>query len=1433
MSDRFSNFVELLSDKANQTPDKVAFTFLQDGETESACLTYRQLDIKAQAIAAQLQIYKAQGERVLLLYQPGLEFIAAFLGCLYAGAIATPAYPPRANRSIERILAIIADAEAKFALTTGDLIGNIQKQLDKKQIKNRINLFATDILDLNLANNWQKPEIEAKQIAFLQYTSGSTGLPKGVMVSHGNLIANSATINHCFQNNQTHRAVSWLPPYHDMGLIGCILQPIYVGVSMYLMPPVAFLQRPYRWLKAISHYRAHTSGAPNFAYDLCVNQISPTQRDSLDLSCWQLAFTGAEPVRAETLSKFAAYFAPTGFKKQAFYPCYGMAESTLLITGGDKHESVILADFDSEKIKQNIATYSSEQTNSLTLVSCGRNVVGQKLLIVNPETCQLCAAGEIGEIWVKSPSVAQGYWRRPELTHFSFNASPLDREETGFLRTGDLGFLQDDELYVTGRLKDLIIIRGKNHYPQDIELTLDSAHEAIRPGCSAAFSVEIEGEEKLVVVQEIKRSYWRSVEAETVIKAIRQVIARKHELQVYAVLLLKPASIPKTSSGKIQRHACREGFLTDSLKVVAQWRETEQKTSLPPSYSEFQVSDNNLNNSPITNWLIAKVAEKVGIAAEKIKIDEPFANYGLDSLQAVKISAELEDWLKIKLSPTIVYDYPSIATLSQYLQAKSFPVTSSISATPLASAVPIAIIGMGCRLPGAENPEAFWQLLSQGIDAIRRQSGRWQGEEWGGYLDDVDLFDPQFFSISPREAQRLDPQQRLLLEVVWEALEYGGIAPDKLAGSKTGVFVGISSSDYSHLQFHYGVEVNAYSGTGNAHSIAANRLSYILDLHGPSLTVDTACSSSLVAVHLACQSLKQGECDQAIVGGVNLLLSPELTRTFRQAGMMASDGRCKTFDNAADGYVRGEGCGAIILKRLEEAVQDGDRILAVIKGSAVNQDGKSNGLTAPNGIAQQQVIRQALANAGVEPEAVSYIETHGTGTSLGDPIEVNSLKAVFANSQRDNCYLGAVKTNIGHLEAAAGIAGLIKAILCLQNQQIVPNLHFSQLNSYIDLQATGLKIPTKLQAWQSKKPLTAGISSFGFGGTNAHLILSQVVAQPSQVNSSAQTLASRSFELLTLSAKEPKALTDLAAKYANYLQNHLELCLADLCYTANTGRSHFDYRLAVVASSTLELQQKLANISSGEASAGIAQNKVEVKNESNNKIAFLFTGQGSQYRGMGYELYCSQPVFRQALERCEEILSPYLDIPLLEILYPKLSPTKQTGNFINRTLYTQPAIFALEYALAQLWLSWGIEPSVVIGHSVGEYVAACIAGVFSLEEGLKLIASRAKLMENLPTNGEMAAVFTDEDTIKQLIEQVEEKEVSIAAINSPQNTVISGESKAVKNLLDKLRNLGIKAQKLNVSHAFHSPLMQPILAEFTQIAESVTFNLPRVKIISN
>lgn len=687
MENSESTIVELLRKTAQQKPDQTAYRFLENGETESGRLTYQQLDRQAQAIAAKLQrLYKLDcaSERIdftpraLLVYPSGLEFIAAFFGCLYAGVVAVPAYPPKRNQKMSRLRAIIADAQASVILTTNTLLANIETRVAEDSDLASIPCLGTDSINNNLADDWQTPKISSDTLAFLQYTSGSTGTPKGVMVSHGNIIHNEQMIELAFQNDETEIYVSWLPLFHDMGLIGNVLQSLYLGVSCNLMPPIAFLQKPIRWLQAISRYRATVSGGPNSAYDLCVQKITPEQCCDLNLSSWEIAFNGSEPIRAKTIQQFSEKFAPYGFSPQAFYPCYGMAEATLFISGGRKTEPPFLQAIDEIALQQHqVKSLQDESETSKTIVGSGRNFF-QQMKIVDPQTKIQCKNRQVGEIWVAGASVTQGYWSREYLTEETFHAYLADSGEGPFLRTGDLGFIHDEELFITGRLKDIIIIRGRNYYPQDIESTVENSHPALRASCGAAFAIDQGGTEKLVVVQEVERTHLRKLNEEEVFAAIRRAISEIHELQVQSVILLKAASIPKTSSGKIQRHACRQGFLEDNLAVVAVWNTNNPVFGAVPQMAQATAPT---TVRDIQQWITSWLAQALQLTPQQIDPQRPFADYGLDSAMAVEFAQQLGNCMGKDIEMTLAWNFPSIAAAAAYLANVKASVSDQLSAS--------------------------------------------------------------------------------------------------------------------------------------------------------------------------------------------------------------------------------------------------------------------------------------------------------------------------------------------------------------------------------------------------------------------------------------------------------------------------------------------------------------------------------------------------------------------------------------------------------------------------------------------------------------------------------------------------------------------------------------------------------------------------------
>ena len=1485
----------MLRQHAERTPDALAYRFLTSGGEES--WSYRELDRRARTVAAYLQRENLQGRPVLLLHPPGLEYVANFLGCLYAGAIAVPAYPPdtgRFRQTLPRLAAIARDARATHALTTE----NLSRFADARHAEiaelglGELRWLATDGFEA-VAEEWRDPGTTGGTLAFLQYTSGSTSTPKGVMVSNDNLVANLRAIHHRLEHDRDSVMVSWLPPYHDMGLIGGILTPLYGGFPAHLMAPMTFVQRPLLWLETISTTRASTAIAPNFGFDYCLRRITPEQRDGLDLRHWRLALNGAEPVRADTLERFADYFAPSGFDRRALSPCYGLAEATLIVTGVRAHDRTSVESLAAGDLEAGSVRPAGEGERSTRVVGCGPAADSVGVAIVDPRTGRRVGDGRVGEIWVTGPSVARGYWRRPEETRESFHARLDGEGDTRYLRTGDLGFERNGELYVAGRTKDVIIVQGRNHYPQDVELTVEKAGDVIRANNGAAFGILVDGAEELVVAYEVEGRLLD--DADGLLARLRTAIAEEHEVSPHAVVLLKRSAVRKTTSGKIQRQACKEAFLRFELPVVAASvvREFgEPGPARTPSRTDVAVAVEELlggaggftdlgldhaglltavrtlehrfgarvpigplladprtdtlvtllagegtgdaapsaerSATEIEAWLAARIADRLGLHVDAVEVTRPFATIGLDSKKAVAILEELGGWLGRELTPGVLFDHPTVRDVAANLAGRRTEPTAPTEIT--GGEEPIAVVGLGCRFPGAPDVESYWRLLLDGRDAISEvPPDRWDPEgvnapRFGGFVDHVREFDARFFGISAREAERMDPQQRVLLEVAWRTFEDAGIAPDRVAGTDTGVFVGISSHDYSELQLGDLDAIDVHAATGNAHSVAANRLSYLFDMSGPSLAIDTACSSSLAAIHLACRSLRAGECRMALAGGVNLLLTPALSVAFSNGRMLAEDGRCRTFDDAASGYVRGEGAGLACLKPLSVALADGDRIYAVVTGSGVGHGGRSNGLTAPKGSAQRAVIERALGQAGLRGDQIDYVEAHGTGTSLGDPIEWEALAGVYGRSRPEDapCLVGSVKTNIGHLEAAAGIAGFIKAALVVRHRQVPPQLHLRTPNRHLDWDGSGLEVPVRGRELPPRDVTRAGVSSFGFGGTNAHVVLETAPA-PDPAPSSATAAPERPSHALCLSGHTPTALMTLARHYRSHLAAHTDVPLGDLCHAANVGRARLAHRAVLVAGSAEDLDTSLDALVRGEPARATLRG--HVSGRSAPKPAFLFSGQGTQYAGMGKAIYQAHPGFARTIERGDAVLRPLLGVSLLDLLFDE-----DGADRLRRTRYCQPALVAFEVALAELWMSLGVRPAAVLGHSVGAFSAACVAGVLSLEDALTLAATRGESMDAQPGDGAMIACAGNAETIRAVAESAS---VTIAAINTPEHLVLSGPGARIQAAREELEGRGVVVRPLAVSHAFHSESMAGAAGPLREAAGAVAFGPPDLPWISD
>lgn len=1445
--------VDLLRERAASRADVEAYRFLRDGEGNPEIRTWADTDRRARAIGKTLRERGAAGTNVLMLYPPGMDFVDGYFGCLYAGAVPVPAYPPdpaRLQRTLPRVQAIVADAGAKFALSTKPLLALAEMVFAFAPDLKALSWLATDTIDLAAADAWTRPDVTDESLAMLQYTSGSTGTPKGVMLSHGNMLSNASSVLSAFEITPEDRFFSWLPVFHDMGFMLGVLHPLYAGVSVTAMSPTAFLERPYRWLAGISNSKATLSGSPNFGFDLAVRKTTEEQRSALDLSRWKLAFNGAESVRLDTIERFAEAFAPVGLRRATMFPCYGLAEATLIVSGSSRAAEPISHSFDKAALEEGIVR---PHANGQVLVASGGIVAHTTVAIVDPETATRAAPDRIGEIWIQGGSVGRGYWNRAEETAATFDVK-LVGEDGRYMRSGDLGFMYEGQLYVCGRVKDLIIIRGSNHYPQDIELTVERASAAIRPGCVAAFALASDQGERVVVVAEIDRRHEKDrrtarrgdgpdrrsgepsrpdvepLDVDRLFWDVREAIAANHELDPYAIVLVKAGSIHKTSSGKLQRRACRASFIKGDLEMLAEWRSdgTKRHSDVPskpraktpssqpvsaakpapvklaidlaalrrpsvivvaraaelaanladPRYTvgegdvaralagghavvvadELSVleqvaakhaatariyvsafddpeavrralatgvivvpatsgrdqlvaavreqvaawvaQETDVATSAIEDWLAAWLAERLDLNRKAIDLDAPVGGYGLDSLMIVEVQTAFSDWLGHDVPATLLRGRSSIRSIARRLTSADVMARSPRSR--LGEDVGIAIVGMGCTTPGARDVGELWDLIANDRDVVHQVSEdrirNAPAQRWAGTIDHIAAFDATFFGLAPRDAATIDPQHRVLLETTWRAFEDAGISPAELSGSNAAVFVGISGSDFLRAR----PELSLSDRT----AAAAQRLSYFLNLRGPSFAVDAGDASSLVALQLAVGSLQRGECDLAIAAGVNLTLTPDFPGAYARAKLISSDGKCRPLDAKADGTALSDGCGVVILRRLADARETGNRIHAQLLAIATGQNGRGHGLTAPNEAAQERVLREAVQAANIAASDIGYLELNGRGVPAFDAIEARAVAGVLGADRAPDRKLvvGSLKANLGDTRAASGMLGVIKAALALGHDEIPRLLHLRDLAPGIAAYE-GLHVPTAPVPWPAGDKRIACVDCFGLLGMNAVAILAR---ETPPTPPPANPLPS---ELCCLSARSEDALRALANAYASLDGK----ALADVCYTANSGRSHFTQRVALVAPTLGSLREQLGKVARGEIEPKRALGRGAAR------IAFLFTAT-AMGAGAARQLYELEPRFAAALDRCDRVVSEVLGTSLVGGLY---------ANGWRAELEVTAAV-AIQIALAELWQIWGIHPDFVLGHGAGEYAAAAVVGALSVERAIALACGRDKIQPARP-----------------------------------------------------------------------------------------------------
>lgn len=1397
-------------------------TFVNSG-TQQEFLTYKDIYTHACTLLRYLQDAGAQPQdEVIFQIGSNRDFLIAFWACLLGGLIPVPLAVGTNDEHRRKVFLVWKTLNNPLLLvdthkSLKHLSAHAEEQNEEDifaQISQRLLILEEQRVEEHTASNPILFDAKPDDVALIQFSSGSTGQPKGVIVTHRGAVVNTTDMIRRLQVSDDDRFLSWMPLTHDFGIIGMHLTPLVAGVDQCQIPTSLFIRNPMLWFHKINELRATMTASPNFGYRHFLKFFRPDAAAKWDLSCVRLIQNGAEPISPSLCHEFLDALESFSLRRQAMLPGYGLAEATLAVSYSlfDEVVPTITLNRNQLGLGETVCEVDSQDPDAVDFVDVGFPVDSTEVRITDGAGTVL-EDNVTGLIEIRGENVTQGYYNNPQATARTITAD-------GWLNTGDLGFLRNGRIVITGRAKDIIFVGGINYYPHDIEriaTELDELDVNKVVVCGVRNDVT-EGEEVACFLY-----FKRSIE-DFILLADK---VRDHIMQKVGIVLdyvLPVTAIPKTTSGKVQRFALAEGLRKGEFKEVA-----DQIQAIRTKQDEEQQAKNRTeffdrSKDELRRQLRSLAGAVVG---ESITDDSvPFADYGFDSVRAIEYRNRLGKLLGLDLPVSLMFDYPNIEELADHIATLLIAQSSERSKLEPEQSEEeheIAVVGIGCRLPGnVDSYDDLVRLLTEERDASgSAPSHRWDQatSEWrGSFISGVEYFDNTLFSITPKEALDLDPQQRLLLETTWHTLEHANVQPEKLRKNRTGVFVGISSNEYGRRWEAQAEDISQYALTGTMLSTAAGRISYTFGLHGPSMAVDTACSSSLVAVHLALQSLRNKESDCAIAGGVNLILDKENFTALSRLGALAPDGRCKTFGQLADGYGRGEGCGLVLLKRLSDAVRDGDTIYATICGSAVNHDGRSNGLTAPSGTAQERVINDALRNAKLAPTDVHYVEAHGTGTALGDPQEISALQNVYGNVDREHkLVVGSIKSNIGHLESAAGIAGLLKAIACIHQKRVFKSLHAETPGQYTAWDSVNVSIARNAQSWESTGLRAAGVSAFGLSGTNAHVILREHSLQSAGFSAVGAPVIEedKSPFVLPLSAAHKNALSGMADQYITALksgQYNTPETLRNLCGTAAIHRGHLHSRMGAVGWTQEELI------------ADIERNKVRLEEPVAGKsLAWMFTGQGSQYPGMGRKLYESSTVFREALDRCSDLFQTWLGYTVKNVIY---GDGKED---LSETLYTQPAIFAVEYALAQLWLACGVRPDVVGGHSIGEFVAAVVAETLTLEDAVKLVAHRALFMHELEERGSMVAVFCSES---QAVGLLNGAPVALAAVNGPESVVIAGKTAALEEVIQRFGEKGILAKKLNVSHAFHSPLMQPAAERFRDVASKITYRPPAIPFVS-
>ncbi|MBT1099892.1 non-ribosomal peptide synthetase/type I polyketide synthase [Streptomyces sp. Tu10] len=1468
--------LDVLLDAVREAPGQVVVHVRGDGSELTVGLC-ELLDDSLRVAGGFREAGVAPGTRVPLLADRSEDFQPMFWGAVAAGLVPVPLAPDA--RRVLPVWEHLGRPPVVVDASTASLSGELPRA---------VRTLTLDALREGPA--LREPSAAGRDdVAFVQFSSGSTGAPKGVEVTHGAVLANLEQIRAASALGPDDVVVSWMPYFHDMGLIGTHLAPLAARARQVKIGPLSFAKRPLLWFEVAARHRATVLSAANFALALTVRRVPDEALAGLDLSAVRLILVGAEPIAPAVWRAFADKARPSGLDPAAAQPVYGLAEATLAVTfppPGEVAEPLVL---DRASLSRGVAVDADPGASAVELMDVGLPVAGCAVRIVD-DAGTVLGDRRTGHIMVSGPQLARGYHRLPDVSAEVFAG--------GWLRTGDLGFLRNGRLCVTGRHKDVLFLNGRTFHATDVE-EVAAATPGLPPGAPAVVGSTdpVTGAERVVVFVPWARPPRGAAEV------LERVAARVREALLHddvRVLALPPGAFPRTTSGKLQRRRLRERFEEGAFEEGAfapgERRAGEPEagepgsgevaagdgggllTAVPGRAEDAQPAAEPLTKAPRARAATVEVVREVWARvlarpADSIGADAPFGSLGGTSLKAMEVLAELEEAFGVTLPPAVIRDHGTVTALAGHLLTvapgpgpsgpeaveSAEPRTGGTTAgdptgpapnAPVGAATAAAVIGMACRFPGADTPEAFWDLLVDGHDAVTPvPHGRWDdGHElpgartaaeavpavprkrWAALLEDPAAFDAGYFGIGEDEARALDPQARLFLELAHEALERAGYAGPRRRGRRIGVFAAVGDSGYRGILERAAADGSPLPAalTGNLPALVAARVSQSLDLDGPALAVDTACSSGLVALHLARRSLLDGECDLAVVGGVNLHLTSAPHRLLEQAGALSPTGRSRAFSAAADGFVPGEGGAAVVLTRLDAARLANDPVLAVVRGTAVNNDGRSMSLMAPNPLRQREVITRAYEAAGVDPASVTYVEAHGTGTAVGDPIELRSLNHAFPERPGGEPRLvGSVKTNIGHLLNAAALPALVKVVLALGHRRLPPSLHHAPVSP--GLAPAGFTVVAEARDWTSTGPLVAGINAFGFGGTNAHAVLEQAPPPPSSTAPESPTpdatreVVAGGPHLLTLSARGAGALRDAAAQLAAHLESRPRLREGDVCRTASSSRDEGPNRLAVVADG--DLREQLAAIAA--AGADEAGGQVGSFVRSRPRVAFLFPGQGSQFPGQDGALYRTAQVFRDTFDEASALLGPVCGRPLLDwALDPEADPAAQAA-----TEVAQPLLVASGVALARQLRTWGVEPDAVAGHSVGEITAACVGGVLTLREAVRFAAERGRLMGAFTEPGAMIAVRGGEEAVAAAVAG-SEGALAVAAFNGPGLQVLSGGVRAVERAAVGLEALGIPTRRLRVSRAFHSPLMRPVADRLADAARALAPQDPSIPLMS-